>query len=141
MDLWNQQNLYYKVDDIEYYLWAEAKKSHIKDLNKLFTKFQRLDLEKNSATEGTGLGLVITKRLVNSMGGFIKVSSEYGKGSVFSFVIPLKVSDKSPFVSVKESEKINAACYIDVDKFKNLAEQNNIEFPNSVFSSSSSSEP
>ena len=89
------------------------------NIDKLFSSFQQVDSKKNRAVEGTGLGLVITKRLVGSMGGFIKVTSEYGKGSVFSFVIPLKVSDKKPFVSVRESEKINAASFIDVNKFKN----------------------
>lgn len=89
------------------------------NIDKLFSSFQQVDSKKNRAVEGTGLGLVITKRLVNSMGGFIKVKSEYGKGSEFSFVIPLKVSDRKPFVSVRESEKINAASFIDVNKFKN----------------------
>ena len=39
------------------------------NINKLFTKFERLDVEKNSTTEGTGLGLAITKALVDMMGG------------------------------------------------------------------------
>lgn len=90
------------------------------NLDKLFTSFQQVDAKKNRTVEGTGLGLVITKRLVNSMGGFIRVKSDYGKGSTFSFVIPLKVSDPTPFVSVKDSEKVNAACFIDVQKFTNL---------------------
>lgn len=38
-------------------------------INKLFTKFERLDVEKNTTTEGTGLGLAITKSLVEMMGG------------------------------------------------------------------------
>ena len=66
------------------------------DVDKLFTKFVRLELERNSTVEGTGLGLVITKRLLDMMGGNITVESEYGKGSLFTVTIPQKiVSDVS----------------------------------------------
>ena len=61
------------------------------DINKLFTKFERLDIEKNSTTEGTGLGLAITKALVDMMGGKINVKSQYGKGSIFVVTIPQKI--------------------------------------------------
>ena len=63
-----------------------------KDITKLFTKFERLDIEKNSTTEGTGLGLVITKSLVELMGGTISVRSIYGKGSLFTVKIPQKIN-------------------------------------------------
>lgn len=56
------------------------KKEH---LEKLFTKFERLDEDKNTTTEGTGLGLAITKSLVEMMGGRISVQSKYGEGSTF----------------------------------------------------------
>ena len=62
------------------------------DINKLFTKFERLDIEKNSTTEGTGLGLAITKGLVEMMGGKINVQSEYGQGTMFVVHIPQKIS-------------------------------------------------
>ncbi len=61
------------------------------DINKLFTKFERLDIEKNSTTEGTGLGLAITKALVEMMGGKINVESQFGKGSMFMVQIPQKI--------------------------------------------------
>ena len=62
------------------------------NINKLFTKFERLDAEKNSTTEGTGLGLAITKALVDMMGGKINVQSQFGKGSLFVVQIPQKIS-------------------------------------------------
>jgi len=61
------------------------------DINKLFTKFERLDIEKNSTTEGTGLGLAITKKLVEMMGGKINVQSQFGKGSIFIVNIAQKI--------------------------------------------------
>ena len=64
-------------------------------INKLFTKFERLDVEKNTSTEGTGLGLAITKNLVEMMGGKINVQSQYGKGSIFMVTLPQKISEIS----------------------------------------------
>lgn len=62
------------------------------DINKLFTKFERLDVEKNTTMEGTGLGLAITKKLIEMMGGKINVESRYGEGSIFIAQIPQKIS-------------------------------------------------
>ena len=62
------------------------------NINKLFTKFERLDIEKNSTTEGTGLGLAITKALVEMMNGKINVQSQFGKGSIFIVQIPQKIN-------------------------------------------------
>ncbi len=87
------------------------------DLEKLFSSFQQVDTKKNRSVEGTGLGLAISKRLITGMGGFINVSSEYGKGSEFRFVIPLKVKNPVPFISIKEADKIHAAGFINFDKF------------------------
>ena len=62
----------------------------IKDVDKgrLFKKFERMDIEKNSSIEGTGLGLAITGSLVEMMGGTISVDSDYGHGSTFTATIP-----------------------------------------------------
>ncbi len=62
------------------------------NINKLFTKFERLDIERNTTTEGTGLGLAITKALVDMMGGHINVQSQFGEGSMFVVQIPQKIS-------------------------------------------------
>ena len=63
------------------------------NLKKLFTKFERFDVEKNSTIEGTGLGLVITKKLVELMKGKITVESEVGIGSVFTVILPQKIEN------------------------------------------------
>ena len=62
------------------------------NVDKLFTKFERLDVAKNTTTEGTGLGLAITKALVEMLGGKINVQSTFGKGSLFIVQIPQKIS-------------------------------------------------
>lgn len=87
------------------------------NLEKLFTSFQQVDTKKNRSVEGTGLGLAISRRLVKQMGGFINVSSEYGKGSEFKFVIPLKVANDTPFISINDAEQIHVGGYIDLEKF------------------------
>ena len=62
------------------------------NIDKLFTKFERLDIEKNTTTEGTGLGLAITKSLVTMMNGTINVQSNFGGGSIFMVTLPQKIS-------------------------------------------------
>ena len=60
-------------------------------INKLFNKFERLDIEKNTTTEGNGLGLAITKSLIDMMNGKINVQSQFGKGSIFVVHLPQKI--------------------------------------------------
>ena len=57
------------------------------DQAKMFERFQRLGVSRERP-EGVGLGLVVCKRLVEAQGGWIKVDSEMGKGSTFSFALP-----------------------------------------------------
>ena len=79
------------------------------NISHLFDSFSRFDEEKNKYIEGTGLGLAITKQLVDLMNGEIVVTSEYGKGSVFTVSIPQKiVSDlKIGDISEKYNEPSN----------------------------------
>lgn len=58
---------------------------------KLFSKFERLDVEKQMTIEGTGLGLAITKKLVDLMNGKIIVQSVYGQGSKFTISIDQRI--------------------------------------------------
>lgn len=64
------------------------------DIDKLFVKFNRLEIEKNISIEGSGLGLAITKKLVEMMNGKIVVQSEYGMGSKFTVAIDQRISSK-----------------------------------------------
>ena len=59
-------------------------------MKNLFQKFYRIESMQTSNIGGTGLGLAITKKLVELHGGKVEVASEYGKGSVFSIILPIK---------------------------------------------------
>ncbi|MBQ6806622.1 MAG: response regulator [Lachnospiraceae bacterium] len=73
-----------------------------KDIEKIFGTFNRLDMEASRAEAGTGLGLAVTNRLVEMMGGKLEAKSEYGKGSTFSFAVVQKVIDKEPLGDFKK---------------------------------------
>lgn len=75
-------------------------------IDKLFTKFERLDEDRNTTIEGTGLGLAITKKLVELMHGKIVVQSKYGEGSKFTVSIDQKIV-KNPTVSLDDNSNTN----------------------------------
>jgi len=81
------------------------------DQAKLFDEFVQVDMKKNQNVEGTGLGLSITRLLCIAMGGDISMESEYGKGSVFTAVIPQRIETETPFAAVEEPEKKNVLVY------------------------------
>lgn len=96
------QNLSIKISDTGYGIKKE-------DFDKMFTKFNRLDDATDNAIEGTGLGLVITKKYVDSMGGKIWFESEYGAGTTFFIELPQKIVDKTPLsqvIETKDNKKI-----------------------------------
>ncbi len=75
------------------------------DIPKLFTAFERLEEMKNHSIQGTGLGLNITRMLLNLMDSNLHVKSEYGKGSVFSFRILQRIVDDTPMNFYEKVEK------------------------------------
>ncbi len=66
------------------------------DMDKLFTAYERLDEEKNSGIQGTGLGLDISRRFSELMGGSLTCDSVYGKGSEFILSLHQKIVDPTP---------------------------------------------
>ena len=89
------------------------------DINKLFTDFGQLDTKSNRRIEGTGLGLSLTKRMAEMMGGSVNVISEYGKGSEFVVRIRQKsVSDA--VIGPKVAEDLKNFQYSEGDRLTNV---------------------
>lgn len=93
-------------------------------INKLFTKFERLDIEKNNTIEGTGLGLAITKKLLELMGGQIVVQSVYGKGSKFTIALDQKIVTNP--TTIVETKTVVATSKLDLTGKKILVVDDNM---------------
>ena len=70
---------------------------------RIFERFYRVDEGPTRATGGVGLGLYITKQLVESMSGRLWVSSRAGEGSTFSFSLPLLAASRPTLRAVSSS--------------------------------------
>ena len=93
-------------------------------IDKLFTKFERLDIEKNNTIEGTGLGLAITKKLLELMGGQIVVQSVYGEGSKFTIALDQRIV-ANPTIATETVTPINAT-HLDLSNKKVLIVDDNM---------------
>ena len=60
-----------------------------KDLERLFKEFEQIESGASRRHEGTGLGLALTRKIVELQGGTISVESKLGKGSSFAIIMPL----------------------------------------------------
>lgn len=78
------------------------------DIEKLFNAFERIEETRNRTIEGTGLGLNITKRLLELMGSRLEVESVYGQGSIFSFTVEQRVVNWSPIGNFEEAYRRTA---------------------------------
>nr|MCR4798572.1 response regulator [Lachnospiraceae bacterium] len=80
-----------KKDEKSIYLSFTVKDTGIgmkaEDMEVLFSPYKRIEEERNRSIEGTGLGMSITRQLLDLMGSKLVVHSEYGKGSEFSFAV------------------------------------------------------
>ena len=85
------------------------------DLKLIFDKFRQVDMRLNRNVEGSGLGLSISRQLIQLMDGTIEVESEYGKGTRFIICIPQKVMDRKKLsnylVYHKQEEKKKSVIY------------------------------
>ena len=112
---------YEKADEGKILLKVSVKDTGIgikaEDIEKLFSPYERIEEQRNKKVEGTGLGMSITKNLLEKMGSRLEVSSVYGEGSDFSFVIAQSVirSEKIGDYRLRENEDDTAGN--DVEKY------------------------
>ena len=64
------------------------------DMEKLFQPFQQIDMSSSKSHEGTGLGLYLSKKIIDLLHGDISVTSQFGKGSEFKFIFPIKFREE-----------------------------------------------
>ncbi len=115
----NKANLVFKVSDTG----IGIKKA---DNEKLFEKFERLDQEQ-SDIQGTGLGLVITKKLVDLMGGKISFESVYQQGTTFTVTLEQEVVDKTKIdMATYQAKKVPVGEYFDGSQYKILLVDDNM---------------
>jgi signal transduction histidine kinase/DNA-binding NarL/FixJ family response regulator len=82
------------------------------DMKKLFSSYIQFNSKANRKIEGTGLGLEITKKLVEMMGGNITAESEYGKGSIFTVTLVQGLPDSAAGIGEKIADDLRNFRYV-----------------------------
>ena len=96
------------------------------DYDKLFNKFVRLDDATNNDIEGTGLGLVITKKMVNLLGGEITFTSDYEVGTTFDVDLSQKIIDYTPLGKItSDVKRVKSLDFIDCSKYSVMVVDDN----------------
>ncbi|MCL2286810.1 MAG: ATP-binding protein [Firmicutes bacterium] len=86
------------------------------NIGSLFDDFARFDTESNRSIDGMGLGLAITKNIIDTMNGDIFVESEYGKGSTFTIKFPQEYKSRMPIVTIQNPDDVSVLIYENCEK-------------------------
>ncbi len=96
-------------DEKEACIWFSVKDTGMgikkEDMDKILVPYERFDVDKNRNIEGSGLGLPITFKLLAGMGSKMRVESEYGTGSEFSFVLKQQIVNPTPISQIKMAKE------------------------------------
>jgi signal transduction histidine kinase/CheY-like chemotaxis protein/ligand-binding sensor domain-containing protein/HPt (histidine-containing phosphotransfer) domain-containing protein len=87
------------------------------DLEKLFSPYERIEEQRNKKIEGTGLGMSITKNLLEKMGSRLEVASTYGEGSTFSFGISQLVINTDKIGDYRQRAEERDITHNDMEKY------------------------
>ena len=111
------------------------------ELEKICNNYYQADSNRNRQKGGIGLGMAISQAMIHKMGGYLSLESEYGRGTKVHFVVPQKVSDETPIVTIKNPRGLNVLCYVNLEVFElntirdeytktiqNLVKQNGVNF-------------
>jgi signal transduction histidine kinase/HPt (histidine-containing phosphotransfer) domain-containing protein/ActR/RegA family two-component response regulator len=90
------------------------------DVARLFDEYSRFNLSVNRNTEGTGLGMTITRKLTTMMNGTITVESEYGRGSVFTVSLPQRTIENAGVIGAVLAEQLRKFTFSDDNRGKKL---------------------
>ncbi len=100
---------YEQLDDYQIEMTVKVKDTgqgiKEEDIEKLYLPFERLDSTRNRNIEGTGLGIPLTRTLLELMGSKLEIESTYGVGSIFSFVLRQEVENWEPIGALDEALK------------------------------------
>ncbi|WP_421775168.1 ATP-binding protein [Gracilimonas sp.] len=97
-----------------------------KDANRLFKSFTQVDASRTRKHGGTGLGLVISKKLVEALGGEIWFESEAGKGTTFFFTIEADETEPEEDQQVEMLSSPEHNTYADLNKLRVLVVEDNL---------------
>ena len=92
-------------DDVEISVTDSGIGIPAEDIPHLFQKFYRVDNSETREINGTGLGLFLSRKLTESIGGSLNVESEYKKGSTFTVKLPRITRENAEVLKAKEEEK------------------------------------
>ena len=76
-----------------------------KEMEKLFTRFERADIDENHTTRGAGLGLALSNAFARMMGGEIRVASKVGEGTTFTVTLPQQRDTEGALVTIADGLK------------------------------------
>ena len=111
------------IEMIEFKVTDDGEGMSAEGVAKVFEEYTQAERSTSATHGGTGLGLPISKRFAELMGGDVSVSSEKGKGSVFSIFVPRVCSDQEDIEesNIENVENENICVLIDDDVAMHLS--------------------
>lgn len=87
-------------------------------LENLESAYQQMDTRRDRRNGGVGLGLAISRRMVEKMGGHLHIESTLGSGTRVIFTIPQKALSDTPLVTVEKAGQIRIIFYLDMEEYQ-----------------------